>query len=237
MNKQEALATLARNRQEAQRSGYRNIGDYHGGAYECLHVSPYTKSAGNVDADIMVLLQDWTSDEFIRGPLGAGVVALGYTEGLPTNKNLSRLLREHFNVSLGETFATNLFPFIKPGDMGQRIPQRDLVQAGIEFALPQVRIIKPKLMICLGLQTYNAIRQSCGERCVSRLPEAINLPFTFEGTRIWCQAHTGGRGQAMRGKVKVAEDWRWMSDDLGFSRLSGPEIDLRRQAAWALACG
>jgi hypothetical protein len=64
--KQKALKALARKRQRSRWHGYKNIGDYHRGVYDCLHVSPYTKSAGNVDSSIMVFLQDWTSDESIR---------------------------------------------------------------------------------------------------------------------------------------------------------------------------
>ena len=66
MDKRKALIKLARKRQRARWPGYKNLRDYHCGAYECLHVSPYTKSAGNVDSPIMVFLQDWTSDESIR---------------------------------------------------------------------------------------------------------------------------------------------------------------------------
>jgi hypothetical protein len=58
MDKQDALLALAKLRQGTRWPGYNCIGDYHAGAYECDLVSPYTKSAGNVDAEIMVMLQD-----------------------------------------------------------------------------------------------------------------------------------------------------------------------------------
>lgn len=214
MNKREALEELARKRQKAKWPGYKNLGDYHDGAYECLHVSPYTKSAGNADADTMVMLQDWTSDHGIRGPVDERVVEFGYMEGLATNRNLIRLLKEYLHVSMGEIFATNLFPFIKPGDMGQSIPRRDLVRAAEEFALPQIRIVRPRLVICLGLNTYNALRASCGHRPIENIATAIGAPFTFEDVRIWCQAHTGYWGQLQRGKKRVAQDWIRMREDV-----------------------
>ena len=62
MDKHAALLELAHRRQAARWPPYKYIGDYHGGAYECEFVSPYTKSAGNRDAKLMVLLQDWSSD-------------------------------------------------------------------------------------------------------------------------------------------------------------------------------
>jgi len=50
------LLALARQRQADRWPGYHTIGDYHDGVYESEHVSPYTRSAGNVDADVFILL-------------------------------------------------------------------------------------------------------------------------------------------------------------------------------------
>ncbi|MBA2734267.1 MAG: hypothetical protein H0U54_15480 [Acidobacteria bacterium] len=41
----------------------------------------------------------------------------------------------------------------------------------------------------------------------------ITSPFTLDKSRIWCQAHTGARGQNNRGRERVAEDWRKMKMD------------------------
>lgn len=140
----------------------------------------------------MVFLQDWTSDESIRRGIDQDCITLGHTPGLATNRNLIRLLQTHFGVALREIFATNLFPFIKPGAMGRPIPRRDLVRSAVEDALPQIRIVRPELVICLGLSTFNALREACGQPRVYSLAAAICSPFSFEGARIWCQAHTGG---------------------------------------------
>jgi uracil-DNA glycosylase len=230
MSKREALQELARKRQRAKWPGYNNLGDYHDGAYECPHVSPYTKSAGDVDAQVMVMLQDWKSDDNIRRKLDEDALEYGYTKNYPTNKNLIRLLNEYFGVSLKNIFATNLFPFIKPGDMGTTIPRRDLVRAAEEFALPQIRIVQPRLVICLGLNTYNALREACQESRISRMSEAIATPFDFDGARIWCQAHTGGRGQANRGRKLVSDDWRAMQQDMIKGGLGGLEDRLPKAA-------
>ena len=62
LDKQSSLLRLARMRQSTRWPAYKCVGDYRGGVYECDFVSPYTK-AGNVDAEIMVMLQDWSSDD------------------------------------------------------------------------------------------------------------------------------------------------------------------------------
>ena len=216
MHKRDELLRLAKLRQATRWKGYQCIADYHRGIYECDFVSPYSKTAGNVDAEIMVMLQDWSSDDSLRGPINDGSVKLGHTPHLPTNRNLSRLLSTTFGLTLSDTYGTNLFPFIKLGGMSSSIPQRDLIQAAREFALPQIRIVNPELVICIGLGTFNALRQACGLSPSLPMDLAIDSPFNIRATRVWCQAHTGAFGQNNRnrgGVDRVSQDWRKMKAD------------------------
>ncbi len=68
MDKQARLLELATTRMGTRWPGYKPIADYHGGTYECDFVSPFTKAAGNTDAKVFVLLQDWSSDGSTSGP-------------------------------------------------------------------------------------------------------------------------------------------------------------------------
>ncbi len=104
MDKQAELLALARKRQSTRYDGYNGIGVYQGGIYECDFVSPYTKTAGNVDSEIMVILQDWSSHDRLSGPVDSDAVDYGLTRDLPTNVNLIRLLHNHFGVqAFGES--------------------------------------------------------------------------------------------------------------------------------------
>jgi hypothetical protein len=212
-NKADQLLALAKMRQGRVWDGYHRIGDYHSGIYECDHVSPYTKSAGNVDADVMVMLQDWASDNELLGPVDCDARDLGYTRDSPTNRNLSKLLLDTFGLHLGDVYATNLFPFIKPGGMNSAIRQPDLVRAAETFAIPQIRIVSPRLVVCLGLVTFNALEKASQRPVSARLSAAISSPFDVGSARVWCQAHTGtlGTNNRNRGGVdRVTEDWRMM---------------------------
>jgi uracil-DNA glycosylase len=215
MSKRSQLLLLANVRKTSRWPGYSCIGDYHHGEYECDHVSPYTKAASNVDSKLFVLLQDWSSDLGLSGPFDENAKVLGYTPTEATTKNLSRLLDKHFQVSLSEVFATNLFPFVKQGAMSERIPRADLVRAAAEFAVPQVRIVNPGLVICLGLTTFNAMRKACGHRSVDNITEARGAIFQLANARVWCQAHTGALGQINRnrgGIDRVYADWCAMAE-------------------------
>lgn len=214
MDKRTQLLALARKRQLTRRPGYAGIGDFHGGIYECEFVSPYTKSAGNVDAAVMVLLQDWSSADRLAGPVDEVARELGYTPGLPTNRNLARLLQVHFGLALRDTYASNLFPFVKPGDLSTRIPAADLLWAAQEFALPQIAIVQPRLVVCLGLASFNALRGARGLKRTTSLEDGIASPFELDDAQVWCQAHTGALGRANRnrqGADRVSDDWSQMA--------------------------
>jgi restriction system protein len=217
MDRHAELIKLGLKRKATRWPGYKCLGDYCGGAYECDFVSPYTKTAGNENADVFVLLQDWCSDKTLSGPLNEDAAGLGYIPRLSTNKNLVKLLRLTFGLRLSEVYGTNLFPLIKSKGMSNRIAKKDdWVKAAREFALPQIQIITPKVVICLGLNTFNAVRIACKEVAVNNISRAIDSPFSFAMTRIWCQAHTGYWGQVNRkraGEDRVSEDWRRMKAD------------------------
>jgi len=212
VEKQIELAKLANRRKEARWPRYCNLADYHCGVFECEFVSPYTKSAGNVDSPIFVLLQDWVSDEYLRAPINADTLRLGYTPDMATNRNLESRLSQHFRRSIRDVYGTNLFPFIKPGGMSSRIPWNDLVRAAEEYALPQVEIVKPLLVIALGLSTFQAMRRVVtGSAGPARLAAAIENPFDHGEIRFWCQAHTGW-GVSKRGSDGTERDWVAMAE-------------------------
>jgi len=212
--KSAALRMLAEKRKNTRWDGYGNIGDYHNGAYECDYVSPYTKTAGNVEANVFVLLQDWSSDSWLKKPLNKNVQLLGYQPNLLTNKTLAGLLHEHFQMSLSDIYATNLFPFVKLGGLSASIHRSRLVQAAAEFALPQIKVVRPVLVICLGLETFNSMRAVCGLSECKLMSSAIECgEFTFDNVKFWAQAHTGHWGQINRntaGVNRVRSDWRRM---------------------------
>ncbi len=91
------------------------------------------------------------------------------------------------------------------------------MRAAIEFALPQIRIVRPELVVCLGLKTFHALRVAYGFQKTRTIVDAIDRPFDYEGSRVWCQAHTGWLGQANRNKGgidRVSEDWERMQRDV-----------------------
>ena len=219
MNKRERLKELARYRREHVPTGYKGIGEYHGGAYECDFVSPYTKSAQELDADIVIVLQDWASDCYFREKvdpnpvLKVDLISKGHDPTLYTNKNIKALLRTHFDMSLAQTYTTNLFPFVKPGKMNAKIEPEELLKAARTYTMREIGLIKPKLVVCCGLDVSRTILEVLGSPWPGSLSKAIeSSPFRFGKTEYWAQAHPGGQGLASRGGFdRVSQDWERMS--------------------------
>jgi restriction system protein len=209
--KQRLLLALARKRQNEKLDGYYCIGDYHCGKYERDFVSPYTQSACNVDSEVFVMLQDWSCDDELRGPFKPDRADLGHDENWPTNRKLKELLRESLGLSLSDVYATNLFPFIKRGNASSRIKREHMVRAARDFALPQISIIRPKIVIALGVETFNALREALGLPRVRSAKVAKENDFCFESARVWYQVHTGSRWKQNNGS---AGDWTKMKDHL-----------------------
>lgn len=214
-DKQAQLKHLALKRQLSVPTGFNGIGDYRDGVYECDYVSPYSKPAHNTASQLLIMLQDWISHDVLAGPINQHAITLGRLPHLPTNRNLDRFLTKFFSLDISEVYATNLFPFVKPGHMSSSISFKQLRATARHFGLPQIAILNPTLVVSLGLDCTNALRVEAGHRRFKSISQAIDNPFKINESMIWCQAHPGALGQINRNKTKQGqtdEDWQKMFD-------------------------
>ncbi|MCH9704959.1 MAG: hypothetical protein K0U15_02370 [Proteobacteria bacterium] len=216
MSKATKLLELAKLRKSKKYNGYKSIGDYAKGAYECNYVSPYSKSAHDVDTKVLLFLQDWASGEGLKKTehKREKISKCGYDEDRRTNKNLKRLLSNHLGLELKSTYTTNLFPYIKKGPMNARIPPKDMQKAAKEFSLPMIKIIKPKIVIALGRETFNALWKSAKLEKEGKLKKLEKNIFEYEEVRIFYQVHPAQQSQNRRGAANVANDWSKMKKHL-----------------------
>ncbi|MCP9482080.1 uracil-DNA glycosylase family protein [Shimia sp. CNT1-13L.2] len=209
---EEELLLLARKRQASQWPGYRNIHEFHNGAYEADYISPWSKSAHNLESGIVILGQDWASEDFLQGPFNEAVARFGYDPKLPTNINLSRLLNDHLQLRFSDVWATNLFPFVKSGGMSAQIPAAEYRRAAVEFLMPALEIAKPKHVICLGAGVRRHFGSVAGLGKMPPMDIAISKPLELDGVLVHTVAHTGALGTNNRGKQRVEEDWKHLAD-------------------------
>jgi restriction system protein len=195
-NKRASLHELAIKRQQAtwpRQEGFKNLDDYMGGRFECNHVSPYTRAAGNVDSDILVFLQDWTSDAPKSERELAAMDQFGRTPWRPTNKKLDSLIETHFDRDISQIYATNLFPFIKSGGMSDGVYRRHLERAAREFAKPHIAILRPTLVIVLGRAASQAFAHACSWDDGDTPFGSDATSFYVDGATVWGQPHPAAR--------------------------------------------
>jgi uracil-DNA glycosylase len=107
----------------------------------------------------MLICQDWASAEFLNREKNPNQKEHGQDESLQTNKTLKKLLNDYMGISFSHTYATDAFVFIKNGPMSAPLSFTALVESTKKYALPQIEIVMPKMVICLGSAPFNAIRQ------------------------------------------------------------------------------
>jgi uracil-DNA glycosylase len=208
MSKIEKLKNLGMQRKSGAYQGYYNLAQFHKGEYETDWVSPYTKSANNVNSPMSLVLQDWASSDYLSGEIDWDAIRCGHSPKRKSNRNLKHALKEVYSLELSDVFATNLFPFIKCGDMSERIPRRDLDQAFKDFCWPQVEIVAPRLVVCLGRSVYASfVRKLNPARSIGQ----VGCFFEYENRVIYYQHHPSGRGV---GLSQLVTEWRKMKDDV-----------------------
>jgi restriction system protein len=206
MNKEKLskLRNLALKRKSDDQSNlsrkYKQVGSFHDGVYDRWDlVSPWTKTACNLNSDIMIIAQDWLSeDSILKYP---NALDLGYDPALPTNKNLHLLLREFLKCNFSDVYATNLFVFIKPGGMTEKIPSRDMLYSATKYTIEEIQIINPKFIICLGSGTFNTLCRAIGLGSVD-FKKSLDNPISYRESLIYGVPHTGGLGTKYAGGLQ-----------------------------------
>jgi hypothetical protein len=189
-------------------------------------VVPWSKSACNYDAKLMLMAQDWDSYDNLSVPLTdkhRQIKLVGRNVDLPTNKRIDELLHRHFGMSFSDTFATDLFPFVKPGDMRGKLQRLDVLKCAGEFAVPQIEIIEPLIVICLGRSSsFKEIAYHLTKRLFQADGDRPLGPVCHKGIEIYGVTHPGGWGNGYTKRIET--EWSFLA-----ARLK--QLETQRQLA------
>jgi uracil-DNA glycosylase len=225
MSKLDALAELVRLRRNDTYPNMISLHEFEDGRWDLDHVVPlvvpWTKSACNVDAKLMIIAQDWASEKYFQRPNNRTSwrdtlrTHFGQDPQLPTNRNIRRLLR-CFGIKWRQTYATDLSVFIKPGNMNGDIPDALLRYCAIKYTIPQVRIVRPKMVLCLGIRTFNAVRYALKTPTMKLSAAYSAEPHTVDDdtrAEVYGVPHTGGLGFASCGGMSnIRPIWQDLAD-------------------------
>lgn len=152
-------------------------------------VSPYTKGANTIGG-IAIVLQDWASaDGLAEGP-DPDVQRYGRTRSLLTNKRLEDALLAATGLSLQDVYATNAFPFIKPGGMSSGLRIKDITQAVQQFTKTELELARPTVVVSLGVLTHRALTRA-GINSIHLPHPAARGMSGVDYVAMWCDAMDG----------------------------------------------
>jgi DNA polymerase len=191
------------------------------GSLDSEQIGPWTLWQGNLNAELMVIGQDWGDVGYFLNHRGRDGL------GNPTNERLARLLSE-LGVEIKPpgtpdcrqiAFFTNAILCLKEGGLGGHV--RDVWFTNCaSFLRRQIEIVSPQVIALLGKRAYSAVLSVYGIRPVSfraavEDQKGVQLP---NGSIAFAVYHCGARvALTHRREIEQVRDWRRIGLKLGVS--------------------
>ena len=189
--------------------------------FDSPEIGPWSRLHGDLDAQIMVVGQDWGDVGYYQDFKGLDDFAN------PTMRTLEKLLRSiNLDVSLqayGEgprgLFLTNAVLCLKKGVGGLQAPVEEawFSNCGQRFLKRQIEIVRPRVVVSLGQRAYEAIVAAFGlKRLRFRDAVAGGAVQLVPGVRLVPVYHCGNRILNTHRKLPAQmEDWRRVRAAMG----------------------
>ncbi len=165
--------------------GLINASEVRGGELDSAQIGPWSGWLGDLNARVMVVGQDWGDQRAFENQRGHNWPDSTTTRMSATNGTLLELLAEAGivpKVGPGESsgvFLTNAVLCLRREDGCQKQPRsRWFTNCRTHFLRPQIELINPRAVICLGARAYGAVLAAY------ELPSAGNWPVAVNGTGI-----------------------------------------------------
>lgn len=164
--KKEMIKEIAKSVQSDDLSLYRKeyskVVDYYGDIYSDF-VSPVAAVSNNVDADVMIVMQDWMHIGNAKKKRDLSGPNIGYNPELKANKELDKRLE-----SIGETresiYLTNAFVHIKhTATIDGAISAPDMRRSIEKFTLREIETVKPKVVLVVGANASTQMQKLVGD--------------------------------------------------------------------------
>lgn len=146
-------------------SGLTNPIDCANGAFDSDHLSPWTKWQGNLNAELMIVGQDWGDLAYFLNNAG------NESPKNPTNSNLVKLAASidvtieplpKFSEFEGQVFLTNAILCLKEGGLQGAVKQEWFNNCGTKHLKPTIELVQPKVLVSLGAKVYETIQKLYG---------------------------------------------------------------------------
>jgi DNA polymerase len=161
-------------------SGLINASAVRGGVFDTDHMSPWTASLGDLDARIMVIGQDWGDQRAFEKQAGHDWLSSA------TNRML-RTLMASAGINVPDTdrggtsgvFLTNaVLCFRTAGGCQGPVQSQWFQNCGSRFLRPQIELVNPEAVVCLGQRAHGAVLAAYG------LPPVRDWRAAVEGSGV-----------------------------------------------------
>jgi DNA polymerase len=184
------------------------------GHYDSRHIGPWSQWQGHLNAELMVVGQDWgDTNYFIKNH---GLEA----QRNPTNNMLRELLGSiGIDVGLphdcrndGRVFLTNFILCLKTtGGLQGNVKNEWFSNCGSAFLLPLIEFVGPKVLVCLGARAWRSVtaafdQPACRFRDSVENPRGVQI---MDGGVAMAIYHCGARIlNTHRRREQQFRDWQ-----------------------------
>ena len=201
--------------------------------YNYQVINPFELWHGNLDAETMLIGQDWGDVSYFllnfgtnwqneiesttNRNLGILFSHLGCDVGLPNPKNPNNSLSTT-STPTHKLFFTNAILGIKQGGMQAAIQDNWMNDESCTFLKETIEIIQPKRIVTMGKVSYEIISHIYQEKTYKRLGEAIDNNGKHNdifNSKLYIVAHCSQRGQISRNFDQQEKDWCKIKDLIG----------------------
>lgn len=191
--------------------GLQNPSQIEGGKFDCTQIGPWSLWQGNLEAEMLVIGQDWGDENYFRLNEGRD------TDDNITNQNLRKLLTSigldpgpPSSPTAQPLFFTNAVLGIKSGGMSADLKHDWLRHSSLNFTGPLIEIIRPRLIVALGISAYKALRFIFPSLPYEPMNNLLKYPpfHLPENGILFPMAHCGGLGSVNRNIEVQLKDWK-----------------------------
>jgi uracil-DNA glycosylase len=174
------------------------------------HIGPWSGWQGNLDAELMVVAQDWGGVEYYIDHKGLE------EDTNTTNKRVCELLSS-IGISIqlprqsktATLFFTNSVLCLRPGRLTGPIKSRRFTNCSTNSLRPQVELLNPKVVVTLSLMAYRALLKAYSLRPKTRMREAVLEIVRLPGGNLVVPVfHPGNNGTRSRSLENQKADWQ-----------------------------
>lgn len=236
--KQERYAELVRERQkyDPSSSGLVNPSQVEDGKYDVPHVGPWTAWAHDLDANLMVVGQDWGDVEYYitnrgcdnpRNPTNLALQKLLLSIGRPipappspgyavANDVKTEVDTEEACRATCDVWLTNALLWLKTGGMSAKVDSAWFGEPSIPLLKAQVDLVQPRVIVALGEKAYDCLLKAYGLpprrglfRGVVENSTGVKLVIGDRTITLLAVYHCGARIQnTLRSLEEQLHDWK-----------------------------